>query len=281
MISRLQTATSVWIQGGLGNQLFQLCAGLNAQRRSGLPFVASRSSYWRDSLRGFRIMPLLKRRQLATHFEDLIIGPPHQRTGELRTSTKRLGIEIAESVDAASVHASLMVGYFQDQKSISFGTESVTSRLRQIPVDPSNEWIRKLVSGRPIAHVRRGDYVALESARKTFGAIGREYYFDGLEMLGYKPSDAVFFSDDPEFVEKEFGVARESIVGPAAVTSDMQTMILMSLGRDILIPNSTFSWWAADLMGSRGRVVAPTVWFHDRDESHWPTRQEWLRSPNR
>ena len=280
-MNRLQSATSVWIQGGLGNQLFQLSAGFHAQSFSGLPFIVSRSSYWRDSVRGFGIMPLLRRRQLATHIEDLVLGPPHHRTGELRTSTKRLNITIAESVEAASAHPSLMVGFFQDQQSVRLGTGRVTSLLRQIPVEPHNERIRELVSGRPVVHVRRGDYIALESARKTFGTIGREYYLDGLEMLGHKPDDAVFFSDDPQFVEKEFGVARASIVGPTAVKSDLQTMILMSMGSDILIPNSTFSWWAADLMGDRGRVVAPNVWFHDRDETLWPTRQEWLRSPNK
>ena len=138
-----------------------------------------------------------------------------------------------------------------------------------------------MVEQRPVVHIRRGDYVTLASARKTFGTLSSEYYHEALDRLGHQASDAVFFSDDPEFVRREFGVSPELVIGPSAVKSDLQTLMLMSLGQDIVIPNSTFSWWAAELMGKRGQVVAPKIWFYDRDESQWPQRQHWLRHDNK
>ncbi|MFP7761488.1 alpha-1,2-fucosyltransferase [Marisediminicola sp. LYQ85] len=280
-MSRLKRSTTVWIQGGLGNQLFQLNAGLTASRRAGLPLLVSRSSYWRDSLRGFSLRPLLDSIQLTSHFEDVIVGPPHHRAGGVRTTTARLGVPITQSIEAAAEGPSLMVGYFQDQESLFGGTDEVQRLLGSIVIDDRYLATRDLVAGRPVAHVRRGDYVSLESARRTFGLLGPAYYEEAFSLLGHPMKDAVFFTDDAEYVREEFGVRRDQIIGRSDVKSDLQTLALMAHAGDLVIPNSTFSWWAAEQLASRGRVVAPARWFLDRDETQWPTRRGWLRVENK
>ncbi len=63
-------------------------------------------------------------------------------------------------------------------------------------------------------------------------------------------SEALFFTDDPDAVQQEFRVGRSQIVGPDDIHSPLDTLLTMARAEALVIPNSTFSWWAAELAGS-------------------------------
>jgi hypothetical protein len=62
-------------------------------------------------------------------------------------------------------------------------------------------------------------------------------------------------------VENSFSAAQE-VVGPSPPPRDVVELLMLSLCDDLIIANSSFSWWAAYWNRCHGRrVVAPTKWF--------------------
>lgn len=113
-----------------------------------------------------------------------------------------------------------------------------------------------------IVHVRRGDYV---NYSRVFELIGRDYYNRAREVIESstdRPPTYYLFSD-------EMDKATELLAGwdqvvPVVGFDDLEDFRLMSVGRHFIIPNSTFSWWAAWLARMPDKiVVAPRQWFAD------------------
>ena len=53
-------------------------------------------------------------------------------------------------------------------------------------------------------------------------------------------------------------------------------MFLMTYCKDLIIANSSFSWWGAFLNSRGGRVIAPMKWMN-RDVEFDIWLQEWIR----
>ena len=118
-------------------------------------------------------------------------------------------------------------------------------------------------------HVRRGE--RLQAANlPVHGVIQPEYYERALRHIAsLHPDPEVYvFSDDPEWCSLNVPLGAN-----VNTTTRFCDMWLMSRCRHLVIPNSSFSWWAAwlgDGLGRAGRVVvAPDPWFlselDDRD----------------
>lgn len=115
-------------------------------------------------------------------------------------------------------------------------------------------------------HIRRGDYISGENIKK-FGHIGLEYYKNAIEFLEKKFSNLSFFifSDDIEWCieniktnNQVFFVSDKNVLR----TDFISDFTLMSKCKHFIIPNSTFSWWAAWLSSNKTKIViAPEKWF--------------------
>lgn len=271
----IRHAVTAWVQGGLGNQLFQLNAALNLSAATGAPTRLSLASFARDQKRNFEASRLVSQNSVLSWSEELLLGSPYRRDGSLRSQTPVSRVPIVSALhrsDGPVAIPALLVGFFQDKESISLGTSHVTSRLQSAKLAGDAEsWLAR-VSQSVVAHVRRGDYVRLDSARRTFGYLGRDYYERSFERLGVSRDEVIFFSDEPDAVVREFSIPRGAVVGPDDVKSVLDTLILMGRARSIVIPNSTFSWWASETVKE---VVAPSTWFFDRGSELWPTRSRW------
>lgn len=165
-------------------------------------------------------------------------------------------------------------GYMQNIKIF----EPVELQVRQYfqPSNEADERIAKLyghlgdVSNCVSVHVRRGDYTELQH---LFYYLQQTYYLDALRQLRDKVQiDRVLvFSDEPEVASRELSQIDKVVVVPREYDSlaDALTLLFMSRCRYHVIANSTFSWWAAWLSGSR-HVLYPSQWgaggyeFNDR-----------------
>lgn len=110
-------------------------------------------------------------------------------------------------------------------------------------------------------HVRRGDYLATQSLH----VCTETYYNNAIVYVQKKYPQAVFyvFSDDLDWCRKnlDFCGAKAIFVGWNTGSDSWQDMALMSLCRVNIIPNSSFSWWAAWLNNNPDKlVIAPSVW---------------------
>lgn len=104
-----------------------------------------------------------------------------------------------------------------------------------------------------VVHLRRGDYVTL---RDYFAELPRQYYNNALQEL--KPTEIIVISDDIPFARKFFdGITQNFFDG-----DEIESLKLMQSAKQIVMANSSFSWWGAWL--SQAEVVAPAQWFVSR-----------------
>jgi hypothetical protein len=105
-------------------------------------------------------------------------------------------------------------------------------------------------------HVRRGDYLALQNHHPIQSI---EYYQNAIDIIG-NDKHFLIFSDDIKWCEENFG----GLTNKTYITGnqDYEDLYLMSMCRNNIIANSTFSWWGAWLNKNEDKkVIAPKQWF--------------------
>lgn len=120
-------------------------------------------------------------------------------------------------------------------------------------------------------HIRRGDYLLSDLNLKM------EYFEEAMRIVEEKVKAPVycFFSDDIDWVKKAFGEKENYlfISGSRDISYLEEFFLMKECGHDIT-SNSSFSWWAAYLNESAGKIVtAPAVSFWRGD--FYP--EEWIK----
>lgn len=134
----------------------------------------------------------------------------------------------------------------------------------------------------PLAvHIRRGDYKLYPNIHP---AQGEEYYRNAFTYFldsSNKPSCVIVCSDDWDSLQEDNIIgkvfAKKGI--PIYITkgcSELQDLYIMSQCNNIIISNSSFSWWG-EFLGVEKKTVAPKIWFgcdgpqdyYDIHDSSW------------
>ncbi len=128
-------------------------------------------------------------------------------------------------------------------------------------------------------HVRRGDYLSQTYADR-FLCLDRSYYEPAVNIIREKMDSPRFyiFSEDPEFVEKEFAWLDDKTIVDINTGSDsFRDMQLMTKCRANIIANSTFSQWASILNENAEHItIYPTRYMSDEDTEE-RTLPGWIR----
>jgi hypothetical protein len=102
-------------------------------------------------------------------------------------------------------------------------------------------------------HVRRGDYLKLKNQHPTCSL---RYYMQALKKTGV--DNVVVFSDDIKWCKQNMPNKFTFIENE----KDYNEMYMMSLCKNNIIANSSFSWWGAWANRSENKIViAPKRWF--------------------
>ncbi|MVO14631.1 alpha-1,2-fucosyltransferase [Parasedimentitalea huanghaiensis] len=274
----------VRINGGLGNQMFQYAAAKALAVRCGSKVgldlrVFDGPSQFGNALNHFDITGM------ALPEKDL---PPLRKKNKLRYLMWRSGLvgpkfveEEGDGFDpkfSGFTKNTYLKGYWQSEKYFE-GISDVIRQEFSITTKPSIENVqlmKEVQSCNSVSlHIRRGDYVSDPLANATHGLCSMEYYTESLERLaektGTRPQIYVF-SDDAEWA-KENAVFKypTRVVSLNDGAHQYEDMRLMSLCKNNIIANSSFSWWGAWLNeNSEKIVIAPKQWFqaaqkHNRD----------------
>jgi hypothetical protein len=129
-----------------------------------------------------------------------------------------------------------------------------------------------------VVHVRLGDYLA----EKNFGVPSKNYYEQGIDYILSigKCSKVWLFSDNIEMAQN-YVVGNQNGHVRTFSPSDFSTSVtfdIMRLGFGYVIANSSFSWWAAYLCeNSNVEVVAPDPWFVNIPEPKKLMPTNWKR----
>lgn len=110
--------------------------------------------------------------------------------------------------------------------------------------------------------MRFGDFLNPHVAVEQ-GNLNSDYFLAALEHLGEVPGNSNrtiwVFSDEPEKGEevlKQMGFGKVKLVRNLGL-GPVKELQLMSFFNDLIICNSTYSWWAGYLSDENSRVVAP------------------------
>ncbi len=266
-----RSTLAVEIAGGLGNQLFMLYGGLyfgkhlNREVRYNT-LELSRMSRLHPGL-NLQSLGLINKEETEVRTRAWLqrVSWKLKKYTKLKFSSfvfvaKEIGYVAPQSVPSET---RFLRGYFQSWKYYEYLSEKPILNIDCIP-SPS-DWFRKMkkeveTAAPVVLHVRRGDYGLSEN--RFIGLLSTKYYERALSFLD--PSKPIWvFSDSPELVENELQcIDRELVfIKPPKESDPVESLLLMSLASEIVISNSTFSWWAAFLSGKNARILAPSKWY--------------------
>jgi hypothetical protein len=173
-----------------------------------------------------------------------------------------------------------IIGYFQSFKWLE--QNEIRVALRKLSLMEETETLSSLrnrskVEKPTIIHLRFGDYLN----DKTF-KMHYEYYnlaLRHLQMIS-KIEHLWVFSDDEkrarEILEIPVGVVDRWIVGQSIEPAE--AFEIMRLGYNYIISNSTYSYWAAVLSHQTETIViAPAQWFNSDSDPVDLCPSEWIR----
>ena len=255
-------------QGGLGNQLFQLAAGIAVSQRLGRR--VRWTDYWlahpvpEETPRSFALQGLLRDDELVSVFT-----PRHGRvTDRLR---HRRVVERSPDDDALARVGSgtrSVVGYLQRLSYVREAWPELRRRFDQSDVAAHRDLLRPAASGYGAVHYRLGDYVTNPAANVMHGVSSPDYFADIVRdrSRGDGPDTWTLVSDDPaaavELLRSADLPAAVNLTTPTS-TDEWSDMRVLASASVCAISNSSFSWWAAFIGASTHgtEVVAPRPWF--------------------
>lgn len=269
----------VRFKGGLGNQMFQYAL---------VEALRSRGRRVGCSLGFYRNHPELMPFSLDKVFENLNLDlvdddafeEINQRWREIADNPEKRGlfeediqnrffwVEKSGQVyepDVFETRNATYVGYWQSEKYFKDIRKHILDKfcftISEIALKELGDELEKEYVG---IHIRRGDYLKLPQ----FNICTKKYYTDAIGVMQEKFPNVkfIFFSDDKEWVEKNFDLDGMRICseGYFRTYEDWYDMYLMSRCKGNIIANSTFSWWGAWLnQNSNQIVVAPKEWKKD------------------
>lgn len=258
----------VFLQGGLGNQIFQYAAGLSASLTIG---------------RTLQLLPAQHNHHSTRDYRGLFSSgspcdtPPPEPVAVFGPSDAFARWD--PNLRIPPNHSILMRSYFQYLPAIL----PVIPQIQKEILTPFADLRRKIAdslaidsSSSAFLHIRRGDYVGAE--HKGHWNLGYGYYRTALEKLlaaaekrGQPIKRIYIVSDDPAWASQQSWL-QSSHFQIIWELDDIYGLLVMSLckGGGILA-NSTYSWWGAVLgpLRSSAPVVYPNRWFRDAKPDLW------------
>ncbi len=253
---------TVFLMGGLGNQLFQIAFCIAYSIRNKKPFFFKysdtldigvvRPTYWNNflkSLKPFTKENIYNLNRITEYQFDYIEYPPNLDNIEF-------------------------FGYFQSYK---YFDDQFTNILKFMKIDTfknkiKNDFNHILDNNTISLHIRLGDYKFKQDCHPVM-PVG--YYINSLKYIlnsnsEYSNSKVVIFFelDDFSIVEKEYlNVLKNNFTNLDFVLidsklSDWEQLLFMSCCKNNIIANSSFSWWGAYFNDNINKIVCyPSEWF--------------------
>ncbi len=251
----------VKIYGGLGNQMFQYATASILSKKLSTRLYCDLSWYQEKANRSGIVQ---------RHYELDQFGINTRKVGFL-AKLKRQPTLFKESYQGydpmfGNLNGDILLdGYWQSYKYFE-NYELLVRQLFQFPKLKTNQNLRgEITSSQSISmHIRRGDYAANPKTKAIHGLMPMSYYMTAIKRASknLKAPKLFVFSDEPSWAKANLKLPLPTVFVERGHNVD--DMHLMSLCKQNIIANSSFSWWSAWLNENpRKQVIAPKQWFND------------------
>ncbi|WP_428026149.1 alpha-1,2-fucosyltransferase [Arcobacter sp.] len=248
------------LQGGLGNQLFQVALGITLSKTLQKKLTLSLDSFKDDKLRNF-VLDKYKIEYNIISQDEINKLIPYITINEKKFNYHKLPF-----LDNSQVY--YINGYWQSEKYFLNNKDLLKNLFKpKEKLQPKALFYKKLIlnSNSISIHVRRGDYISSPVAKRILGNCSLKYYKNSFLYLKKDLKELKFFifSDDILWCKKNFKFIKNKVF--IEKTLDYEELFLMSQCKHNIIANSTFSWWAAWLNENKNKIIiAPNKWFNDK-----------------
>lgn len=268
------TTITIRLMGGLANQMFQYAAALALARRRGAELVVNTSS--------FRTAPA--DRQYLLHIFDIPerVDPEPTEAERLpkwlaatgagrsllgRTVYREPHFHFDPAVLALPAPCELR-GYFHSPLYFEGYEDLIRDRFTKFPpLSPAaSRWRAQIAAAGPsiAVHVRGGDY-KLQTGTAPLRPLDDAYYaraLDVMDRLAGRRLPRFIFTDDVEHARHLLPAAPDMTIVDTPKDAPWEDLLLMSTCSNMVMANSSFSWWAAWLNNSEHNfIIAPRRWF--------------------
>ena len=286
---------TIELQGGLGNQLFQIFTLINyalinkqqfmipyEKKDKFSPGGSPRPTYW-DTL-----------------FSELKNFLTTNNTNKLQILGERQFSYQALPLMPKHIRNIKLYGYFQSPKYFDLHFNNIVKllKLREKQQEIKNKFYSEYNSSITTIsmHFRIGDYVTPQAA-DAHPVQNCSFYIKSLRTLRNKLKDnntqqkVIYFCED-EDVERVMETINKLVKGfpmllferCCCVTTDWEQLLYMSLCDHNIIANSSFSWWAAYLNENTDKIVCyPKQWFGEVLNCHDTSDllpEDWIKIIN-
>jgi len=275
---------SFLMAGGLGNQLFILTAGTYYSLKNRENVIFDLSSYTdrnkphASDIRSLNPKSIFKYRP----YRWFVKAGLEQILKRALFSTYRSSSVGYDSALESQVLENKIFGYFQTYKYLE--QPEVRNFVDSLYLSSTSEWFGKCLADMlelPTisVHIRRGDYLSLQD---SFGVLSGEYYKSAINFTlknsSIQYARVLVFSDDFALAKELFGNIEVPFPVQFAESPENlpeESLMLMSKSDALVISNSTFSWWAAQLGNQSKFVVRPSKWFRAMSDPEELFPPEW------
>lgn len=245
--------STAYLMGGLGNQMFQMSHALCQGWKNNIPTKFRPSSY-----------TPMQANQPTKYLDNIFRNV--EFTNDIH-NTIRIESGWGYTPINPSWETSVeFFGYFQSNKNF-LGYDEKIKELFQ----PTEEFVNKVNAlfpeinneGTISLHIRRGDYTTISH---VLPVIDKTYIDEALKQNG-SYTTLFIFSDNVEWVKQNLSYPNQIIV---TGLEDYEEMWFMSLCKNNITSNSTFSWWGGFLnQNINKKIYVPSVWFGPSGEYNW------------
>ncbi|MCC6512111.1 MAG: alpha-1,2-fucosyltransferase [Pirellulaceae bacterium] len=265
------------IDGGLGNQMFQVAFGLQLAQQHSTQLVLDLSAYGDGPAHGYMLDRFCVSAKFLS-FEDQQRLPRRYRprSARLGWSDWLAGNQLRRVKEKPYGYAdrylragddSYLVGYWQSDQYFPDVQDQVRQQFRLAePLSATSQrlWDHMIAKPSLAIHVRRGDYLSKPQAASIYRHLSLDYYRRAVlaRLTERTGVHVVVFSNDIDWCRQHLALPCpvQFVTSSAGAHEELW---LMTAAECVVMANSTFSWWGAWLsQREEPRVFAPRRWFH-------------------
>jgi hypothetical protein len=173
-----------------------------------------------------------------------------------------------------------MKGYFQSEKYFKNIRETLITQYQKTDANTASteEFSKRIkdTSSSCSLHVRRGDYVSNSKNHTIHGICDLDYYKKAVKHIQSKDNQTTFFifSDDIPWTKENLKI--DNVIFVDHKCTPHEDIYLMSLCKNNITANSSFSWWGAWLNKNKNKtVISPKQWYFNKETNI--ICDEWIK----